>query len=453
MKLKYIHFLSKSNIKGNKNSGVITFLICLFVIVITLVACFTETSVRSMNIYESDYMSRALYLTGWAKTITDEGLEAIENMEHVEVVADHAGIQEGNFYEITYIDDKDIMSQAEMIGSRMSVSRLHKNEKKRVMKGESLDEMPAFSCLIPNIFYPLVDAGELEYKNLNYRDGADYIGKTIKLKGDDGLLSLQYETASDVSTQYKVSLKSPEFSFKVVGTYYAGYESAGNFRDIYVSEETYSQMTEMAMKNSGIDLTSNSDPIAVWWRTPSLHYHYVVVDDHKNMTEVVNTVRKELGYDICSAPEMMPDSTTVLMSNVFKTAGSFLTGAILLITTVVLIQSSVNSIRERKGFIGLMKAIGYKNHQIFASLIYEQLYMTLKAFLIGGAISTAVVLVANYFFKHGTYRQMQYIIDMKVFVIFLGVSFLIALLVPLVTQLLLLRKLVKIQPREAMNTR
>ena len=212
-------------------------------------------------------------------------------------------------------------------------------------------------------------------------------------------------------------------------------------------------MTEMAMKNSGIDLTSNSDPIAVWWRTPSLHYHYVVVDDHKNMTEVVNTVRKELGYDICSAPEMMPDSTTVLMSNVFKTAGSFLTGAILLITTVVLIQSSVNSIRERKGFIGLMKAIGYKNHQIFASLIYEQLYMTLKAFLIGGAISTAVVLVANYFFKHGTYRQMQYIIDMKVFVIFLGVSFLIALLVPLVTQLLLLRKLVKIQPREAMNTR
>ena len=79
--------------------------------------------------------------------------------------------------------------------------------------------------------------------------------------------------------------------------------------------------------------------------------------------------------------------------------------------------------------------------------------MTLKAFLIGGAISTAVVLVANYFFSHGTYRQMKYIIDMKVYLIFLGVSFLIALLVPLVTQLLLLRKLVKIQPREAMSTR
>ena len=211
-------------------------------------------------------------------------------------------------------------------------------------------------------------------------------------------------------------------------------------------------MMKTVIEEAGIDLSENTSSVARWWNTSSQHEYLVVVDDYDNISDVYNSVKK-MGYDITPHPELPPDETTMLMATLFKNAGAFLTVAVVFLAVIILIQSSVNSIRERKGFIGLMKAIGYKNHQIFASLIYEQLYMTLKAFLIGGAISTAVVLVANYFFKHGTYRQMQYIIDMKVFYIFLGASFLIAFLVPLITQLLLLRKLVKIQPREAMSTR
>lgn len=447
MKPKYIHFLSKSNIKGNENSGTITLLVCLLVISVTIISCFAVTLVESVNVYKNDYRSRAYFLNGWAKSLTDEALTAIENLEHVEIVADCAGVDEGNFYNISDIEDEEIKRQIEEKDSRMYVNRLHEKEKRKIVKGDELNQTADFTCLIPHIFYPYDDVQE----NIDYMDGKDFIGKTITLTGFNDSLSMFYEIAGETSTQHEIELNSPTFTFKVVGTYYCSYEGYGAYNVIYVSDETFKQMTEMAMVESNIDLDSETDFVAKWWETPSLHYHLVVVDDNENMVEVFNTISKDMGYDISSVPENIPDETIILLSTIFKTVGTFLTLSILFISVILLIQSSVNSIRGRKGIIGLMKAIGYKNHQIFMSLCWEQLYLTLRAFLIGGTISTLVIFFANLKFEHGTYRQMQYIIDWKVFGFFLLISFLIAVLVPLITQLILLNKLTKIQPREAMS--
>ena len=426
-------------------------LICLLVISVTVISCFAETTISSMNLYKEDYRSRSLFLTGWAKALTDEALEAIESLEHVEVVADHAGIEDNYAFEITHINDKEIWNKSEAIGTYMYIERLHENEKKQAVSGNNLKRKADFTCLIPNIFYPFADEGDT--KGLGYIDGRTLIGKTISLVGFDDVIGLQYEKFNETSSMYHTTLSSPTFTFEIVGTYNCSYGVSGSYRSIYVSEETYNTMTEMAMKKSGIDLASKTDPVAIWWRTPSLHYHYVVVDDYENIAEVVNTVRNDMGYNISIEPESYLDPTTLLLTNIFKTVGVFLIIAITLISVVLLIYSAVTAMRERKAFIGLMKAIGYKNHQIFFSLIYEQLYMTIRAFLIGGVISTVVVFVANYIFEHGTYRQMQYIVSWNTFGFFLLVSLLIAVLVPLMTQLILLNKLVKIQPREAMSTR
>ena len=450
MKLKNIHFLSKSNIKGNNNSGTITLLICMLVISVTLISCFAETLIESVRVYENDYRSRAYFLTGWAKSLTNEALSTIENLEHVEVLADCSGVDEGNAYNVTDIEDEEIKRQIELKGSRIYISRLHEKEKRRIIKGKDLAETADFTCLIPHIFYPYDDADD---ENIDYLDGRDFIGKTITLTGFNDRLSMLYDTANETSIQHEIKLKSPSFTFKVVGTYYCSYEGYGTYNVLYVSDETFKQMTEMAMVESNIDLDSETDIVAKWWKTPSLHYHFVVVDDNENMTEVFNKISKDMGYNISSIPENIPDDTIMLLSAIFKTVGTFLTLSILFISVILLIQSSVNSIRERKGFIGLMKAIGYKNHQIFFSLIYEQLYMTMRAFLIGGAISTLVVFFANLKFEHGTFRQMQYIISWNTFGFFLLIAFLTAFLVPLITQLILLKKLTKIQPREAMSVK
>ncbi len=451
MRLKNLHFLSRSNIKGNKSSGTVTLLVCLLVISVAVISCFAETTMSSMSLYKEDYRSRSLFLTGWAKALTDEALEAIESLEHVEVVADHVGIEDNYLFEIANIDDKEIQSKSEVIGTYMHIDRLHEKEGKQVVNGENLDRKANFTCLIPSIFYPYADDGDT--KDLDYIDGRTLIGKTLTLVGSDGVLGLQYEHSTETNSTDYTTLLSPTFTFEIVGTYNCSYEVSGSFRSIYVSGETYNMMTKMAMEKSGVDLDSTTDPIAIWWRTPSLHYHYVVVDDYDNIDEIVNIVRKEMGYNISTEPESYLDPTTLLLSNIFKTVGTFLILSIMIISVFLLVQSSINSIRDRKGVIGLMKAIGYKNHQIFASLIYEQLYMTLRAFLIGGAISTLIVFFANLKFEHGTYRQMQYIIDWKVFGFFLLISLLIAVLVPLITQLILLKKLTKIQPREAMSVK
>ena len=104
----------------------------------------------------------------------------------------------------------------------------------------------------------------------------------------------------------------------------------------------------------------------------------------------------------------------MILANLFKIVGTFLTVAIVVVSVILLVQSSSNAISERKGYIGLMKAIGYKNRQIFAVLLWEQMYLSLRAFLIGGAVSTLATFLINLYMEHGTFIQMQYVMDLGV---------------------------------------
>lgn len=450
MKISNIHFLAKSNIKGNKNSGTITLLICLLTVAVTIVSCFSVTTVNAVNIYKEDYKARSLWIDGCIKALTPEAIEAIEAVEHVETVADVTGLPWYWGFRITETDDAQLAEGIKNKDTDIYICSLYEGEEKSVIKGKTLDESPMFSCLVPSIFYPF---SNIPSENIDYIDGTTLIGKTITIKGLNDKIYINYNTLGyeGKTNQSERYLNSPEFTLKIVGTYPCSYAASGNFFSIYISRETNLNMTRMTLEEAGIDLSTNEEALAQWWNTPSSHNYLVVVDEYDNIGSVFNVVRKDMGYAISSSSELPPDDVTMLMATVFSTVGTFLTAAIAFIAVFLLVQSSVNSIRARKGFIGLMKAIGYKNHQIFTSLIYEQLYMSLRAFLIGGVISTLIVFFANLKFEHGTFRQTQYIIDWRIFGVFLIISFLIALFVPLITQLLLLMKLTKIEPREAMN--
>ena len=458
MKLSGVHFLSKSNIKGNKNSTAITVLLCMLVIAITVISCFSVTMTGIMTAYKNDYRARAMYLSPFLKPVTEEAVKAIEGLDHVERVVDVSSVIRYNRFEIADTSSEEIKAQVAAKGSSIHIEGLYEGEEKRVIKGKTLDNAPVFSCLVPSIFYPFdKDDDNLKGKDLDYIDGRTLIGETFTVVDGDGLLEYNYNTLSGVDgmcTQDGDTLPSPEYTLTVVGTYPCTYSTSGSYVVLYVSEETDRLMSLMAFEEGGIDLETSILGMAEWWNTPSLHEYRIIVDDIESMPEICEVVRDEMGYDTSSLPnDLILDDTTRLMSTFFTTAGTFITVAVLFVSAILLVQSSVNSIRQRKGVIGLMKAIGYKNHQIFFSLVYEQLYMTLRAAFVGGVISAVIVALANYRFNHGTFRQLQYAIDWKLYFILLGVAFLIALLVPLVTELLLLNKLVKIQPREAMSSR
>lgn len=452
MRLKSIHFLAKSNLKGNKNSNTICALISLFVVAMTVISCFTATTQNAMNRYKEDYKARDIYISPWLSGITEEAKKAITDMEHVETVADTVGLG-GNFtYEIVSIDDEDIFEKAQEKGNFLTVYGLYDGEEKSIIQGKSLDESPVYSCLVPSRFYPFSDVFEKSYKNLEYIDGRTLIGKNITVKGTNGNIDLLYNVfgADGCNDQSRRFLPSPEYTLKIVGTYPCSYSNSGSYASLYVSRETDLLMAEEAFEKAGINLSSETDSLAVWWNTPSLHEYFVIVDEYDNYPQVVNAIR-ELGIDASGTPDKEPDDTMVLMSTLFKTVGTFLTAAMGLIAAVLLVQSSVWSLKERKAAIGLMKAVGYTNGQIAVNFGWEQIYISLKGFAAGGAVSVLTVFFANLKFSHGTYQQLEYIINWQDFGIFLGVSFLVVLIIPLITQLILLRKIIKIQPREAMT--
>ena len=449
MKFRNLYFLSASNIKGNKNSRTVTFLICLLVISLTIIPCFSATTKNALNRYKEDYRARAMSMSwfGSEKLITKEAVKAISDVEHVEVVTETESILRDHAFNITTTDDAPLNEEIEKRGSAVHLLPLYEGEKKSVIKGKTLEDAPAFSCLVPSIFYPYDDRSDT--KNLDYIDGTTLIGKTVTLKGFNDEISFSYTPYGADNSEW-ASIKSPEYTLTIVGTFPCSYSTTGSFCSFLISRETDLLMSEMAFEFSGIDLEKNDTFLTQWWNDKTIHEHYVVVDDYSNMSEVYNTVR-EMGYSIGVSSEHVEDKTVALFATLFGSIGTFLILAVGFISVFLLVQSSSSAIRERKGYIGLMKAIGYKNRQVFSCLLMEQLFLTLRGFVIGSGVSAVMVAVANYIFEHGTYRQMQYIINWKVYFIFLMVSLLISIFVPLITEVFLLRRLTKIQPKDAMS--
>jgi putative ABC transport system permease protein len=324
-----------------------------------------------------------------------------------------------------------------------------------VIVGDSLEDSPVFSCIVPANFYPFEP--DNDYEDLDYIDGTKLVGQTLTVTGSENAVGIDYnyyiginEDGEEDCAQDSSALPALKFKLKIVGAYFNAPTSYCPYKAIWVSKETNKLMTEMTLKEAGVDLSANSTKLAKWWNDSSLHDYYVIVDNYDNIPYVFDAVSK-MGYDINSTPEYEMRNSVTLIADLFSTIGTFLIIAIGILSIIILIQSSITSIKTRKGDIGLMKAIGYKNRQIFAGLCHEQLSLTLRGFIIGGSFSALFVLVTNYIFSHKSFRDMLYIIDWSLFLTYLLIALAIAIIVPLLCQIILLKTLTKIQPREAMN--
>lgn len=455
MKYSYIRFLSKANIKGNKKSNAVIVLMCLLVIACTVISCFTAVTARALNEYKEDYRARSLELDPWLLPLTDDAISSIENVEHVSSVDDIAGFRGVCMFSILDVDNEN--GSSDKIDEKMKeentafyICGLIGNEEKTITAGKSLDDSPVFSCIVPSIFYPFENENG-NYGELDYIDGTTMIGKTITVKGYNDNVSVTYNySEDDVSSNTDEVLPSPEYKLKIVGTYYCTPAKSGYYADIFVSRETDLKMTEIALKSAGVNLSANESKLSRWWNDSSLHSYYVVADDFDNLPYIFNEVSR-MGYSIANSPEQLINDSTVLMANLFGTVGVFLIAALFILAVITLVQSSVSSVNERKSYIGLLKAIGYKNRQIFTCLCYEQFSLTLKAFLIGGSFSSVLVAITNHIFKHGSYQTLVYIIDWRMFLTYLCVSLAISVLIPFVCQLIVLKRFTKIESKDAMN--
>ena len=379
MKLWRINFLVKSNSRRNKKSGSVFLLLLLSVFALTLIMSFTATLNRALDGFKNQDPARRLsinttFVDLGMQILTPELIGEIGRLEHV-VSVDMDDGMDYQFFKINKVtdDNGDCTGMLPVPPEDTSIETwtLYKTQKMDVVAGRRLDESPVFSCIVPDSFCPVDDYDtESGEKDGYMQNGLDYLGKTLTVKVDGKSFEiLEYKESGGVYLMQWDFLPALEYKFRVVGVYHASYEGGGNPNTVYVSNETANQIERMAVgaTKSEIYIEEYYDAL----KRTDLHSFTVLVDRAENV-EKVREQLEDMKISVSTSTEHFVPDDVGLFANVFIAAGNFFTAAVLLLTVINLFLSTSNSLLGRKAEIGLLKAIGYKNRQVFWCLYLEQ---------------------------------------------------------------------------------
>lgn len=458
MKLWGYSLLAKVNSRRNKRSGSVFLLLLLSVLSLMLIISFTATLQRAMDGFTNQDPARRLYIdTSFTNTgmqvLTPELIEKIKQLKHVQYVDMNDGM-EYQFFKINMVKDDKEKNCTDILpvppqNASVEVRSLYKTQKMDVVAGMQLDESPVFSCIVPDSFCPIDDyIIESNDQKEFMQNGIDYLGKTLVVKPwGDSYEALEYKESGGVYLTQWDFLPALEYKLKVVGVYYASYDGNGNPNTIFVSNETGRQIEQMAVTATKSNIYMEEYFKAL--ERTDLHSFTVLVDDANNV-EKVREGLKNMKVNVYSSTEKFVPDDVGLFANVFTAAGNFFTIAILLLTVINLFLATSSGLLERKGEIGLLKAIGYKNRQIFLTLYLEQLKTGLRAFVIGGILSAVCVAAINLVNANGPFAGRIYVVSWLDFALLAAAALALTTVIPLLCELVMVRSLTKISPREAM---
>ena len=458
MKYSSCAFLARAHIRSGRRSTSVFVLLLLSIVLLTLVMSFAATMNRVINTYQNQEPARRIridsaFIDIGYTPLTDAVLAEIAQMEHVESVDQIDGMQYHLFSIEGVTDEKgkdcSSMLPVPLEESVLETRSLYPTQQIDVIEGKGLEESPVFSCILPDVFYT-ADNVDLFADTLKLQDGSAYIGKTFTVKAFDSYMTTYYQQIDQGGyiTQWWY-LPALEYKLKVAGIYHASYDNYGGPNRIYVSYETGVQIQEMAVK-----ATKDPDFIAEYYQrknNPEVNAYTVLVDTYQNIDQVYQELENRK-ISIFSGTESVIPESVQLLSAVFTGAGNFLTFAILVLAVVNLFLSVSGALADRRGEIGLLKAIGYKDRQVFFCFYLEHVKIALRAFVLGAFLSGAAVFCINWINGSGPFQNRIYVIRWEDFLPLCLLSFSIAVLVPLLCQLFMLPRLVKIQPRQAMGS-
>ena len=446
MKLRYILFLAKANCKGNRHSGLIVLLVAILVISLTVISSISITLSNGMDEYRNDFRARTIEAYPDNKTFDEITLQTVRNIKHVESV-DIEDEMRHQFFNIKNISDEhgtysSLQNQFDEKDTLINAWSLIGGEKRSVIAGKNLDEAPTFSCIIPQLFYPF-DEDVYATDGLDYLDSESLIGKTITLLPSGGYFTFDYFDGTE-SKRTEI----PEFEVKltIVGVYYSSPTADGGPSTIFVSEETGKELMKTAVNNA----KGGKEELENFINHPEYHNIHITVDNFNNIDYVYDELQNMNIY-VVEGTELGINPETPLITNIFNILSIFLTTSAFFVTFILMLYFSVDAVKNKKEEIGLMKAVGYKNGQIFGIITFEQLLTTLKGFALGAVISATAITVINFVFSNGSYANRIFIVNPALYLLITAVALLIAVLVPIICEILVLHKLFKIQPKDAMN--
>lgn len=450
MKLTYSFTIAKANMRGNSRGKLISTLMLVMTASLTLVSVFARTMAEGVDYYQNEIRSRTLDIYPINQLLTEDVIEQIRALEHVESVyindeialnifdLERIGTENGEYKELS-----DFIKENP---ANVELYSLIEGEQVDVTEGKNLEESPDFCCLVPHLFYPEYYDVDIYKDALPWMDARKMIGKTLDLSVHDCFfLFYNAENGEGTGTPTTGILPPFRFKLKVVGVYYLHPASFFNPNAVVVSHRTGRAIQQMAIENSG-----QGGFIREYNERKEFHNYYVVVDDRKYLNEVYNCL-VELNVE-CDPHALYEDNGSMARTGLlFRFFGHLLLVGTLILGVLNLFWSTSDMLLLRKGELGLLKAVGYRNSAIFRCFILEQLMLTLRGFAAGACISALVIGISNLVNTHTGYENRLYVVHLKDYGIYLGYALALALLLPLACEVLMLHRLTRIRPADAMR--
>lgn len=455
MKLKNAFSLARLNLKGTKRKKIIIIMMSLSVVCITVLAGFLNLTNDILQQQKSKLLFRQVAVypelapPQTYKGVNEKTMDEILSVDHV-IDSEFKQFEEYQLVSIEAIEDEngnDVTSSPEFdideINEGMGAVVADKELFTKSISGQQLEDAPVMSCLVPD--YPqkyIADSSRYEKF-----DPGPLLGKTLTINCDYSLRLFQKSELGGYTDDF-YDVANITYKLKVVGVYHYSNETAiYGSPYIIISPETVTAIENMALSKAQeegvVDVSDYIDD-------PYARELLLTVDSYENVPYVENKLT-ELGYFAASTGSLYQD--VEYYSSYFSGAATFLLGAVMLLTVVMLFLSVHNSISSRKGQIGLMKALGYKTSQIFLSMYLENVITAFKALLVGGAISALAVFTINMLNTNsGDTFLFSYVLPWSDFAILLVIALAVILIIPLICQLIMINMIAKIQPQEAMNS-
>lgn len=290
-----------------------------------------------------------------------------------------------------------------------------------IIAGRNIEDDDAHVLICPINF---IAAGNLDSRNdlnrNNYLNGKKFLNTEV---------TVTYNSY-DYSEETPKILKEYSSKFKVIGLYDA-YDSYSELNVCYTSFSDVEKINKL-MKGNMDEYTEK-----VYW------HPIVIVDDSKNVEKVSKEIIN-LGY----TPQQLLNINTKLSTNI-KNICVLLAIITSIVSFISIILYVIKALKGRENEIGLLKAIGYKNKDIFVSLLIETLLIGIICFLITFIIYTILYFFAYYLTNYSSIIWSRFIVKYSYLGILLSLTY--TVVIPIVCSAILSNKISKINPIDIMR--
>lgn len=262
-----------------------------------------------------------------------------------------------------------IAGKIEKFEGHLNLVNGFEKEMPHLVEGELFTESDKNVGIIPEKFDP---TGEVSVsfgkESLDYKNGKDYIGK-------------------DITLVFNIDKNNPSLDFKytftVIGVYNA-IESLNYPSDIYIP---YNDLVDLNKRYSEavIDESDDSEKTII-----------TLVDDIDNVNSVINYLNSNNIYAYKRAEIGFFGEVLEYILYI----GSICILLALIISTINVNLININTLKNKKNNLYILKSMGYSNHHIGKIILTEYIIVNFSALILSIITSKIVLLILNIIIKN-----------------------------------------------------